>query len=268
MLSHLLDLPLIQTANITVMHVISSQSSSEDMDRRREEGANTLARTVQNLHLNERNVLSVNTLLREGDPKSEVCKVADEIEADLIIMGSRGLKRLQSILENSVSQYVFQLSSKPMLLVKDDVFVKRVKRVMVALNPSGSSQEAFELAVKLVRDIKGGRMILAHINKNMDNRATLTAEEATKDTVLAPAIQTLKSYDIDYKCFVSNGKPGKEICQIADEANADLLVMGSPDRRPSIARNFVDVDRLLGNSVSDFVRIQTPCPVLFVRKSE
>ena len=268
MLSYLLDLPLIQNANITVMHVISGKSSAEDMDRRREEGANTLARTVQNLHLNERNILSVNTLLREGEPKDEVCKVADEIDAELIIMGSRGLKRLQSILENSVSQYVFQLSSKPMLLVKDDVFVKRIKRVMVALNPSGSSQASFELAVRLVRDIKGGRMVLAHINKDFDTRATLSAAEATKDKVLAPAIQKLKSYGIKYKCFVSNGKPGREICQIAEESNADLLVMGSPDRRPSVARSFVDVDRLLGNSVSDYVRVQTPCPVLFVRQGE
>lgn len=40
-------------------------------------------------------------------------------------MGSRGLGRLQAILENSVSQYVFQLTSRPMLLVKDDIYVKK-----------------------------------------------------------------------------------------------------------------------------------------------
>ena len=45
-------------------------------------------------------------------------------------------------------------------------------------------------------------------------------------------------------------------------------VMGSPDRRPSVARNLVDIDRLLGSSVSDAVRIQADCPVLFVRKAE
>jgi len=64
----------------------------------------------------------------EGEPKDVVCQVADEINADLIIMGSRGLKRLQSILSNSVSQYVFQLSSRPML-VKDDLYVKKINRI-------------------------------------------------------------------------------------------------------------------------------------------
>ena len=60
-------------------------------------------------------------------PKDTVCQVAEEENSDLIIMGSRGLNRLESILSNSVSQYVFQLTSRPMLLVKDDVDIKRTK---------------------------------------------------------------------------------------------------------------------------------------------
>jgi len=44
---------------------------------------------LQSLNLDPSHVSSI---LRQGEPKDVVCQVADEINADLIIMGSRGLK--------------------------------------------------------------------------------------------------------------------------------------------------------------------------------
>jgi nucleotide-binding universal stress UspA family protein len=44
-------------------------------------------------------------------------------------------------------------------------------------------------------------------------------------------------------------------------------VIGSPDRRPSIAKGLPDLDRLLGESLSDYIRVYTPCPVLLTRMS-
>jgi nucleotide-binding universal stress UspA family protein len=72
---------------------------------------------------------------------------------------------------------------------------------------------------------------------------------------------------VTYKCAIASGNPGKEICAIADEYNVDLLMLGSPDRRPSIAKTLPDLDRLLGNSVSDYVRVHAPCPILLTRSA-
>ena len=49
---------------------------------------------------------------------------------------------------------------------------------------------------------------------------------------------------------------------------ADLLVIASQDRRPVVARGLVDIDRLLGSSVSDYIRVHAPAPVLLVREPE
>ena len=46
----------------------------------------------------------------------------------------------------------------------------------------------------------------------------------------------------------------------------ELLLLGSPDRRPSIAKSLPDLDRLLGTSLSDYIRVNAPCPVLLARK--
>lgn len=268
MLNALMELPAIQRATVTVLHVVPPQVTTEGMQDKREQGAKTLAKSVEKLHLDPSKFVAINTMLREGEPKDEVCRVAEEINTDLIIMGSRGLKRLQSILENSVSQYVFQLSSKPMLLVKDDLYVKRINRIMVAINASTSAKESLDLALKLLQDNKNSKLILAHISPNLGEYKNLTAAEAERDPLLAPAIAAAKQRGVAYQCVAMSGKPGESICEIADQTHADLLVLGSPDRRPSVARSLPDLDRLLGNSTSDYVRVYAPCPVLFCRKGE
>ncbi len=268
MLRSLMELPAIKRAAITVLHVVPPQVVAEQMQEKREAGAKTLAKAVEALHLDQEQVVSVNTMLREGDPKDTVCRVAEDIDTDLIIMGSRGLKRLVSILENSVSQYVFQLSPRPMLLVKDDIFVKKIKRIMVALNGSASSKESLNLALGLLQDLNGGKLILTHVNPELKGRSEMTGAEAEKDSILAPAIAEAKRRGIAYQCFISAGKPGEEICRLVKDTNADLLVLGSPDRRPSIARSLPDLDRLLGTSLSDYIRVYADCPVLFSRQRE
>ena len=75
----------------------------------------------------------------------------------------------------------------------------------------------------------------------------------------------MKKQGVQPRCVTSSGNPGEEICRLAEEMNVDLLMLGSPDRRPSIAKSFVDLDRLLGASLSDYVRVNAKCPVLLAR---
>lgn len=263
MLKALADIPSMRTASVTVLHVVPPQVTSAGMEEQREKGGEILASAIQSLNLDPDRVSG---LLREGDPKDVVCKVAEEIDADLIIMGSRGLQRLVSILENSVSQYVFQLSSRPMLLVRDDIYVKKVKRVMVALDRSESAKQSLKLALFLLRDLKGGELILTHIDPDLTGKsACATGAVSEHDPVFATAIADAKRLGINYRCLSCVGKPAKELCRLADELNVDLLLLGSPERRPSIAKGLPDLDRLLGNSLSDYVRVYANCPVLLAR---
>lgn len=263
MLKTLKELPSIQKAAVTVLHVVPAQTTAEIMTAKWEEGGKILADAIQSLNLD---ASQVSAILRQGEPKDVVCQVADEIDADLIIMGSRGLKRLQSILANSVSQYVFQLSSRPMLLVKDDIYIKKINRIMVAVDGSDAATQCLQLALFLLRDIKAGQLILAHINKDLRGKSSESSSiAAEKDPILAAAIAEAKKQGVQPRCVTSSGSPGAEICRLADEMNVDLLMLGSPDRRPSIAKSFVDLDRLIGASLSDYVRVNAKCPVLLAR---
>lgn len=54
---------------------------------------------------------------REGKPAFTICDVADELEADLIIMGSRGLGLTEDGASESVTNRVINLSPCPVLIV-------------------------------------------------------------------------------------------------------------------------------------------------------
>lgn len=263
MMQYLLELPALQRASLTLLHVIKPQAGSDGMTAQWEAGGKILAQTIQTLQLEPERVT---TVLRQGEPKDTVCQVAEEIQADLIVMGSRGLKRLEAILENSVSQYVFQLASRPMLLVKDDIYVKKIKRVMVAIDKYASTQYCLDLAFFLLREIPRGKLSLVYVDpKRGRDPATIAGPDAEANEAIAPILSRAKRYGIDTRCFVTGGNAGKAICTLADEQNIDLLLLGSPERRPSIARGLPDLDRLLGGSVSDYVRVNATCPVLLGR---
>lgn len=264
MMKALMDIPLVQRASVTVLHVVPSQVSAETMAERWETGGRTLATAITNLSLDPSRV---NAILREGDPKDVVIQVAKEVDADLIIMGSRGLQGLKAILENSVSQYVFQLSSRPMLLVKDDLYsIRPIKRVMVAMDKSDSAREGLNIAISLLRDVKGGEITLVHTVSSLKTKPFDVASiDPSQDPILTDALAEVKRYGIDYKLAAPEGKPGRRICQLAEERNMDLIVLGSPDRRPTIAKGLPDLDKVLGESLTDFVRVYAPCPVLLTR---
>jgi nucleotide-binding universal stress UspA family protein len=260
MINMLLALPSMQNLQINVLHVIPNSINSEAVTEYRLAGEKIIDREVKNLRLASGNTTL--SMLKEGEPKDIVCKVAEDLKPDLMIMGSRGLGRLQAILANSVSQYVFQLSDAPMLLVKDDVYIKTIRSVMVSVDGSASSNNCLDLAIKLVSGAKDVEILLARVVKRKEDA------NASTEPVLMEASAKLKRMNIPSRSFISSGDVGRELCKLADQGNASLLMVGSPDRRPSIARSLPDLDRLLGSSVSDYVRVNATVPVLLTRTVE
>jgi nucleotide-binding universal stress UspA family protein len=264
MLKRLIELPALKDSELSILRVVSSTTKEEEEESTQQAEAK-IKELITKLGIGANKVTSI---IREGEPKTTVLKVAEETNADLIIMGSRGLGKLQSILSNSVSQYVFQLTDRPMLLVKDDIYVKRIKRVMVALDKSPAAQYALDLALFLLQGYQDAELFLTRVNPDLKADISLSKQEMEENPVLAPAVAKAKRMGINYRCLVTGGKPAQQIRNLAEDNNIDLLILGSPERRPSIAKSLPDLDRLLGSSLSDYIRVKADCPVLLARNEE
>ena len=264
MLKTLINLPAISGSEISILRVISPTTKKEEKEST-EEAEAKIDQLLEKLGIT---ASKVNKIVKEGDPKTSVLSAATEINADLIIMGSRGLGKLQSILSNSVSQYVFQLTDRSMLLVKDDIYIKRIKRVMVAMDKSPAAQYALDLAIFLFQGYPDAELYLTRVNPDLSPNISFSKEEMESNPVLAPAIAKVKRMGLNYRCLVTGGRPAQQIRALAEDNNIDFLIIGSPERRPSIAKNLPDLDRLLGTSLSDYLRVKAECPVLLARKEE
>lgn len=264
MLKTLMNLPAISDLEVSILRVISPTTKKEEQEGT-EAAEAKIDQIVEKIGITGN---KVSKIVKEGDPKTSVLEAAKETNADLIIMGSRGLGKLQSILSNSVSQYVFQLTERSMLLVKDDIYIKRIKRVMVALDKSPASQYALDLAIFLFQGYSDAELYLTRINPDLSPSVSLSREEMENNPILAPAVAKVKRMGINYRCLVTGGRPAQQIRALAEDNNIDFLIIGSPERRPSIAKNLPDLDRLLGSSLSDYLRVKAECPVLLARKEQ
>ncbi|MFN9816856.1 MAG: universal stress protein, partial [Pseudanabaena sp.] len=197
MMNMLLALPSMQNLQVNVLHVIPNSTNSEAITEYRLAGEKIVEREVKNLRLASGNTTVA--MLKEGEPKDVVCKIAEDLKPDLMIMGSRGMGRLQAILANSVSQYVFQLSDAPMLLIKDDVYIKTIRSVMVSVDGSASSNNCLDLAIKLVSGAKDVEIFLARVVKRKEDA------NANADSVLTEASAKLKRMNIPSRSFISYG---------------------------------------------------------------
>jgi nucleotide-binding universal stress UspA family protein len=59
----------------------------------------------------------VEAILREGVPWEEITKVADEVDADIIVIGTHGRKGLARALLGSVAENVVRTATRPVLTI-------------------------------------------------------------------------------------------------------------------------------------------------------
>jgi nucleotide-binding universal stress UspA family protein len=66
----------------------------------------------------EKQGVTVQTIVKEGDAVQEIVKTAKEENVELIVMGARGISKLKEILMGSVSHGVSRNAHCPVLIIK------------------------------------------------------------------------------------------------------------------------------------------------------
>lgn len=115
-------LQLVQTsqAKLTILAVLepSSEATGEDPHSEPMTSPEAVAQLLQGAQaMFAQEGVNVNILEREGKPAFTICDVADEIDADLIVMGSRGRGLTEEGAADSITNRVINLSPCPVLVV-------------------------------------------------------------------------------------------------------------------------------------------------------
>jgi nucleotide-binding universal stress UspA family protein len=99
--------------------------------------------------------------LRGGRTTDEVIKLGDELEADLLVVGSRGLRGMRRILIGSHSEDIVHHAHRAVLVVPGRENVWPPARIVAGDDFSEDAKKAAELAAALGK-LFGARMLLLH----------------------------------------------------------------------------------------------------------
>ncbi len=113
-------------ATITLLHIVDLNLKMTSFDRVsmsgyipesiKKQGEDLLA--AYRSHMPQE--LEIEQVLRAGSPHQTIVAVAEDLQPDWVIMGSRGASNLKEIVMGSVSQYVLHHVSCPVMIVKDN----------------------------------------------------------------------------------------------------------------------------------------------------
>jgi nucleotide-binding universal stress UspA family protein len=126
---------------LTVRRDIESQSEADAL----------VAEAVRGLKMS--GVSASGSVLREPTARTSdlIVRAADDFGADLVVMCSRGLGDLRSLLEGSVSHQVLSKAQCPILCLPGGLPRFRLRRIVVAWDGSPAASAALSLALRMSR---------------------------------------------------------------------------------------------------------------------
>ncbi len=218
--------------------------------------------------------VAVTTTVLVGSAVAEILRQAQDLPADLIVLGTHGRSGFEHLLMGSVTERVLRKATCPVCTIRADAHQRPrtppapFTRIMCAVDFSPASLNALEHALSLAQE-SGGRLTLVHVQDwPFDLRAAETFgpdasryqrqlhERATRE--LAAVVPADARTWCEIEEVVAIGRPHEVILQTARDVAANLIVMGAH------ARAGLDL-HVLGSTTDHVVR-EAACPVLTVRR--
>jgi nucleotide-binding universal stress UspA family protein len=185
--------------------------------------------------------LSVERILRQGDPALEIVKAARDTSADLLMMPTHGYGRFRRFLLGSVTAKVLHDSEYPVWtgahIEEEPVKSFTIDNIVCAIDLSEHSLKTVSVAAQLAAEFKA-KLTVAHITAKLEasggdnaNAADNAAAMANwQKTMVSSAVQqincTQEKMGIKAAVFVDQGDVAKVLSNVVVQKRADLLVIG------------------------------------------
>ncbi|MFA5355107.1 MAG: universal stress protein [Thermodesulfovibrionales bacterium] len=203
----------------------------------------------------------IKTVCEEGEAYERIIDLAEAENAELIIMGRRGLSGLERALMGSVTARVIGHSRRDVLVVPRTATEVSWKRILLAIDGSKYSAAAIERAIDFAEGYGGELRIISVVD--LPTEFYGEAPNVVDDIIgkakgyVEAAQKKAGERGVRAETFVREGETHQVIADMAKELQADTIVMGSHGR--------TGLKRLLMGSTTEKVIGYASCPVLVVR---
>jgi len=187
---------------------------------------------------------------------------ASDFEADLVVLGSRGLSDWQSMTKHSVSHEILAAVDCPVLIVRGRYAgsTPNVSRIVMAIAGGDDLAPAARAAVAVAG--YGCSVLVVHVAQaiiGVQGFAYVESRDEIRET-MARACELLTASKLTVQGMVAHEGPvAKVVAEIAADWNADLIVVGSS--------RMGDIGSLFLGSVSHDLLHVTDRPVLVAERT-
>ncbi len=201
---------------------------------------------------------ALRTVVGNGEPASELSRLATETGADLIVISTRGGFEIERLFSASIAKKLVDQTNLPILILRPtDAWSSRFsefRKIIVALDGSEESEAVLPL-VKMLADQFDNEVLLVSVPEGAESENW----EETVDKYLEGIAAELDSEKTVTKVLRGGSGPARTILAFAESENADLIVMATHGRGGRHR-----IERLPLGSVPTRVIAKTHCPVLLV----
>ena len=169
--------------------------------------------------LNIPSTVEVSTLVKVGDIFSDIGKIAKAERAQLIIMGTHGMRGFQRV-AGSHAMKVITSAEVPFLVVQSSTEIKEIDNIVVPVDLTKESLQIVSIAGDMAKIFKAKVNVLAEeqpdemLNTRIKNRIGIVSKEYEE-----------RSIDAKMNFLKSSGGYGKKIMHFVKNNNVGLIAI-------------------------------------------
>jgi nucleotide-binding universal stress UspA family protein len=222
-------------AELLLVHAVDDDQPRSLVEIERREATALLRDQVAGLA--ELSALPTTALIEEGDPFEAVLRVADERDADLVVLGEHRRRPLRDIFAGTTIERVMRYGHRPVLMVNQPV-AGRYRHVLAATDLSGHSARALQAAATL-GFLDEAALTIVHAFEP-PGLGALALADAPPATIAAHEAESAREASSGLARFVSAlglprrpeqrvlaGRPAPVIKDLVERLRPDLLVVGT-----------------------------------------
>jgi nucleotide-binding universal stress UspA family protein len=202
----------------------------------------------------------------------EICRLAQTVPADLVVMPTHGRTGLKHVFLGSTAERIVQHSSCPVLVTRGNALqanngsLFRVKTILVPVDFSNCSRDGLKYAIGFANEFRA-KIILLHATylgyiysaegtaiydiPGLQRAARQNAERKMRELV-----RSMKFGSVKFETAFTDGSPVIDICAFAKDHDVDLIITST--------HGFTGFTHVMVGSIAEQVVRHAPCSVLVV----
>lgn len=202
-------------SEIVLLHITNEEKEITEKEKKMEDSAERLHKIYEN---------KPSVLVRQGSIFKTIAEVADEKKAEMIIMGTHGLRGAQKLFGSRAVKVVVS-SRIPFLIVQDKPAKKKIQNILLPIDFKGENKEKANWIYHLYAHFQIKVTLFKSHPKDRGFRRKMLSNMKYIETFL-------KTHNVEYHTVASTGKLPfrEEVVEYAKENDFDMiLIMATRD---------------------------------------